>query len=719
MGQKHRKITHLRPWTRFKTAAMAERARWPLWLPVLLGCGIGLYFALPVEPPLAVGWAVAALFALIVGLLRRRHEPGRAILAAGVCALALGVGLAGLRTWWVAAPVLQGEIGPLTVTGQAVEVETRAKGLRVTLRNLTLTRLGPDATPRRVRVTLQGAQPAFEAGDWLRLTAKLAPPSAPAAPGAFDFQRQSYFKGLGGVGFAFGRVQVVGRAPESGAASLVFAFQRLRGHIGDRVRARLRGEVGEVAAALTTGARGGIPDTVLDAMRASGLAHLLAISGLHVGLVAGIVFFAARAALALMPALALRQPIKKWAAACAIAGALFYALIAGATVPTQRAFLMVALVLAAVLADRQALSMRAVAWAALAILVFAPEALLGASFQLSFAAVVALIAVYEALRQRDGFKNRDPRLFKRIGRYVLGVALTTLVAGLATATFAAFHFNRVADYSLAANVVAVPVMALWIMPWAVAAFALMPVGLEGLALAPMGWGIEVVLAVALEVSSWPGAQRLAPAFPTWGLALFTLGGLWAAIWRSKWRAWGALPAALGLATIALGQVPDVLIDATGKLAAVKTPSGGYSVSTLRAKRFERDVWLRRAGLETQEGRWPRAGPGQAQTIRCDALGCVYEAGQGMRVAFVTAPEALAEDCARARVVVNLASAAGRTGFDAKACPADVRINLDDLAQGGAHALYFEDNGAVRVQTVRQTRGDRPWVVGARPSRRGK
>jgi len=705
----HRKITHFRLFAGFKSCAVAERARWPLWLPVLLGCGIGLYFALPTEPPLMMSWGAAAAFAGLAAVLRHRHEPGRAILAAGLCALALGMGLAGLRTWVVAAPVLSEEIGPLTIVGQVAEVEPLVKGQRIILENIELQRLSPDAVPNRVRMTLMGAQPAFEAGDWLRLRGQLSPPPGPAAPGAFDFQRQSYFQGLGGVGFAYGKAEVVGRAPQSGAASLAFALQRLRAQIAARVRAQIPGQPGEVAAALTTGIRGAISEEVLEAMRASGLAHLLAISGLHVGLVAGIVFFAVRAVLALIPAVALRQPIKKYAAFCAIAGALFYALIAGATVPTQRAFLMVTLVLAAVLADRQALSMRAVAWAALSILVFSPEALLGASFQMSFAAVVALIAVFEALRRQAWFHPRDLSLAQRIGRYVLGVALTTLVAGLATAVFAAFHFNRVADYSLAANIVAVPITALWIMPWAVLAFVLMPLGLEGLALTPMGWGVEAVVAVAREVASWPGAQSLMPAFPTWGLALFALGGLWAAIWRNRWRLWGALPAAMGLASVALMQSPDVLIDASGKLAAVRTPDGGYSVSTLAAKRFEREVWLRRAGLETEPGRWPRAKRGEMQAIRCDALGCVFDVDERFRVAFVALPDALDEDCAHVRVVVNLSDFAGETS---KKCSASVRINRSDLARDGAHAMYFEENGEVRVETVQDARGVRPWVLTA-------
>lgn len=662
-----------------------------------------------------LGWAGAVVFGVLAWFFVQRGESGRAIVMAGICALLLGLGVAGLRTWWVAAPVLPREIGPVSVTGQIQLVEPQTRGLRVTLQRLTVQGLNPDQTPAQVRITLQGRQPAFEAGDWLRLRAKLSPPSEPAAPGAFDFQRQSYFQRLGGVGFSFGPAEVVGAAPSSGLESLEFAMQRLRGRLALRVQAAIPGAPGAVAAALTTGTRSAIPDAELDAMRASGLAHLLAISGLHVGLVTGIIFFAVRAALALIPALALRYPIKKWAAVWAVAGALFYALLAGATVPTQRAFLMVALVLVAVLVDRRALSMRSVAWAALAILLLAPEVLLGASFQLSFAAVVTLIAVYEALRGSRWLHARDGGMVQSVVRYGAGVALTTLVAGLATAAFAAFHFNRVADYSLAANLVAVPLTALWIMPWGVLAFALMPLGLEGLALAPMGWGIEGVLMVATTVAGWPGSQSMVPAFPTWGLVLFTLGGLWGAIWHGRWRYWGVLPAVMGLATVLLSQMPDVLIDASGKLAAVKTPAGGYSVSTLQTKKFEREVWLRRAGLIQHDGRWPKAETGMDQAIRCDALGCVYQVVDRQlsiheRVAFVNAPEALAEDCASASVVVDLS---GQLGGDEQAneqkCPAKIRITLKDLATNGAHALTFKGEHAV-VETVRERRGNRPWVL---------
>jgi competence protein ComEC len=242
-----------------------------------------------------------------------------------------------------------------------------------------------------------------------------------------------------------------------------------------------------------------------------------------------------RGLLALLPGIALRYPIKKWAAVMAVAAAFGYALMAGATVPTMRAFLMIALVLVAILLDRRGISMRLVEWAALVVLVLHPESLLGASFQMSFAAVVGLIAAYELAGPRIATVRRGSGPVRRLWLYVAGVLLTTLVAGLATAPFAAFNFNRMADYSLAANLVAVPVTAMWIMPAGVVSFLLMPFGWEEAALVPMGWGVGVVLEVARTVAGWPGAVTLLPAMPVWGIVLVTFGGLWLCLWQRSCR----------------------------------------------------------------------------------------------------------------------------------------------------------------------------------------
>ena len=700
------------PWLRgalqgFGATLALERERWVLWLPASLGLGIGVYFLLPAEPPLWSGGTALAVCVTMGVLVRRRTVPLLTALALGMAAA--GFAVAQWRTAAVEAPTLTKRLRPTGVTGRVVKVEILASGSRVTLERLNIGRLAPKDTPERVRLRLRGRQPDVEPGDWLKLLAVLTPPPPPAAPGAFDFQRQSYFRRLGGVGFSLGAASVTRRAGSEGG--FILALVRLRQHISQRVLAGLEGTPGTIAAALMTGTRGAIPADVLAAIRNSGLAHLLAISGLHIGLVAGILFFSLRGALALVPPLVLRYPIKKWAAAAAIPGALAYALIAGATVPTQRAFLMIGLVLLAVLFDRRGLSMRLVAWAAVIILVVQPESLLGASFQMSFAAVAALIAAYEVVRDRRRLDDDGSRIWpRRVLLYIGGVALTTVIAGTATAPFAIYHFNRFAVFGLVANLLAVPVTALWIMPWAVVAFLLMPVGLEGLALAPMGTGIEVVIWVAETVSAWPGAVALVPAMPAWGLVAVAVGGLWLCLWRRRWRLLGIAGVGAAMASILVTQPPDVMVDGRGRLMAIRTAAGVLSVSSRTTARFDREVWLRRVGQEEVGPAWPRPGPSADGRLACDSLGCILRA-RGHVVALVTSPDALAEDCWVADVVVSTVPVRGP-------CPsARTVIDRFDLWREGAHVLWLEEAGT-RVESVNGERGKRPWVVWPAPRRGG-
>jgi competence protein ComEC len=458
--------------------------------------------------------------------------------------------------------------------------------------------------------------------------------------------------------------------------------------------------------ALLTGLRGGIPEAVVAALRDAGLAHLLAISGLHLGLMAGFAFFIVRLALAAVEPVALRYPIKKWAAAAALLAAFSYMLLTGATVPTQRAFVMAALVLVAVMIDREAISMRPVALAALVVLALRPESLLSASFQLSFAAVVGLVAFYEAVRRHWPAAARARSRWRRAGLYVAAVAATTVVASLATAPFAAFHFGRIATLGLVANLIAVPVTALWIMPWGLLALALMPVGLEGLALAPMEWGIALVIAVARACAGLPGAVVLLPAWPLSALVGIALGGLWLCLWRGRWRWAGLAGLGLGLALSASGRPPDILVDETGRLFAVRTGDGALALSSTRVARFVGSMWLRRNGQEAPAP-WAEAGDDEAWpdgTLRCDRLACVYRPRGKPLVALVRDPRALAEDCALAQVVVAAVPVRG-------ACdgPALV-VDRFDLWRGGAHALWLGKDGEdVRVADVESRQGRRPWA----------
>jgi len=575
-----------------------EQERRVLWLPVFLGIGVAAYFALPVEPP---NWAAPVGLGLGIMLLWLGwRSPVRIIVASAFVALSLGFSAAQWRAQSIAAPVIEKRLGAVLLEGVASSVERRTKGIRIVVSKPEISRLARPKWPASVRITVRtGGGESITAGDRIRLRAVLMPPPDASLPGGFDFVRYAWFKRIGGVGYAVSRPEIVMSGARSGFG---YAVEALRQDITSRILAALEGRRGAVAAALMTGERGAIPETVLQAMRDAGLAHLLAISGLHIGLLAAILFFVIRAVLALIEPIALRHPVKKWAAAAALLGALAYLVLTGSTVPTQRAFLMTGLVLVAVMLDRRALSMGLVAWAAAAVLVIAPESLLGPSFQMSFAAVVALIAVYEIARGPFGGWRSDGGTARRMGLYVAGVALTTVVASTATGPFAVYHFGRFAVYGLAANLIAVPAMAMWIMPCAIAAFALMPLGLEGLALAPMGWGIEAVLRVAETVAAWPGAVQLLPATPDASIAAIALGGLWLCLWSGKWRLWGFAPMLAGLLFYTAADRPDVLVGPRGETFAVAEIDGQLRISRQRESHLTGE-WLESRGQKTPLS-WP-------------------------------------------------------------------------------------------------------------------
>ncbi|MBI4183837.1 MAG: ComEC/Rec2 family competence protein [Proteobacteria bacterium] len=685
-----------------------ERERWALWLPVALGAGIAAYFALRLEPEPLAGAAAAGAALVLASLLRGRPALGVALLA--LAAFATGFAVAGWRAHSVAAPVLVKRHGPVVIEATVRGVDAVASGRRLLIEDLVIPGLPPERVPARVRLHVGTRDEAALPGERVRLRAVLRPLPSPVAPGAYDFQRAAWFERLGAVGYAIGPVERLGEAPAGGGALALAAFrQRLFLRLVQGFEGR---PAGGVAAALMVGDRSAIDEGALAALRDSGLAHLLAISGLHVGMVAGLLFFVVRGGLALAPSVALRHPIKKWAALAALAGALAYVLVSGATVPTQRAFLMILIVIAAVLLDRTAISMRLVAWAAVPILIAAPESLLGPSFQLSFAAVVALIAVYEAVKEplvrlRAG-ADGGPSALRRAGVYLLAVGLSTFTAGLATAPFAAYHFNRFAVYGLAANMLAIPLTAFWIMPWALVAFLLMLFGLEALALDPLGLGIDLLLAVAGTVASWPGAVARVPQMPTSGLALVALGGLWLCLWRRPWRFLGLAGITAGMLSIGLARPPDVLISPDARLFALREADGELRFSTETRGRFGRDVWLRREGREGAP--WSaRDGSGEGG-VRCDAVGCVL-VRDGVRLAIVEDARGLAEDCRLADFVVSLDPVRGRCSTRLGV------IDRFDLWRDGAQALWIE-GGRVRVVSDRALRGARPWVPrrdgGSRP-----
>lgn len=692
-----------------KALAEAERDRWSLWLAPLLGLGIGLYFALPLEPPQWVGLlAAGTLFSLCLWLWRRAAHWAVPVGAGAV--VAAGLGIAQLQTVLVAAPVLEHPVGPVEVAGRVAELEPHEGRWRVTLTDLAVERLPAENTPNRLRLTLYDPGDAVSGGR-IALLAKLLPPPPPAAPGGFDFPRQAWFQGLGAVGYALGVPEARAGPPAGPLRALGDWIGHLRGQAAARLSSGVGGAPGTVAAALATGQRGAVPEDVIEAYRASGLAHLLAISGLHLGLAAGLVFVVLRGGLALVPPAALRWDIKKVTAAVAILAMAAYLVLSGANVPAQRAFLMGLVVFGAVLVDRAAVTLRVLAVAAILVLLWQPQALIGASFQMSFAAVVALVAAYEGLAPRlASWRGKAGGPLGAAGRagavYLFGILASTIIAGLATAPFAAFHFHRVALYGVAANMAAMPVMALWVMPWLALALVLMPFGLDGIAYAPLHWGLGAVEEVARTVAGWPEAQLAVPPMPVAALAALVLGGLWLCLNRRAWR-WLGVPVIAGAMAVPWTQpLPLVVMAGDGAVLALRD-GAALRLSPGRGDDFTRDLWAEL--WPVSEETWTDRGwTGGEARLACDARGCLYWPDAMARpIALSRHPAALAEDCAVARAVVATVAVPRR------ACAAPLVISKWDLWHDGAHALYATADGGLRVETVAARRGQRPWATSER------
>lgn len=609
-------------WARLHMGLLEQRGALFPWLPVFLGIGIGVFFGLRFEPPVWFYWVVGGLGGL-GALVALRRPGGLGDLGWALAFLCAGFCLAGWRSVAVAGPVIDFRYYG-AIEGRIVGIDRSASDApRVTLDRVYLERTSPERTPTRVRVSFHGPVPDLEPGARIMLTGHLSPPQGPVEPGGFDFRRHSWFLSLGAVGYSRTPVLLVSRPDTAGLR--VFG---IRMALSDYIRSVLPGDAGAFAAAVTTGDRSAMSEAALEALRASNTAHLLAISGLHMGLLAGFVFAVLRGGMALAPRLALRLPAKKMAAVGAIVAGAAYLALSGGNVATERAFVMASVVLVAVLLERRALSLRSVALAAMIVLALRPEALLGPGFQMSFAATTALIAVFGVLRESTlAEKLRLPVWL----RPVMGVVISSAVAGLATAPIGAAHFNALSHYGLLANLVAVPIMGAVIVPAAVVAACLAPLGLDFLALKVMGLALELVLAVAHFVAGLEGARSFVPSPAPAVLPLLCLGMLFLILWQGRWRLAGLVPVVAAFVLWAGVERPALLIADNGSLLGAMT-GDGRALSKARGSGFIAQTWLENDGERTAQdraaARWPGDGGGKLRRIRVDGVEYLHAIGKG-------------------------------------------------------------------------------------------
>ncbi len=693
-----------------------------LWTPVAGGAGALLYFAAEREPSF---WASLGLFLIAAGLAfkARAHPRFFAPLLVFAC-LCGGFFSAAWRAARVEAPVLA-RVGVGELTGFVEELDVRREGARFLLKVASAEGLPGGVRPARVRLTLRG-KPSFAPGDFIVLKARLMPPAQASLPAGYDFARDAYFQRLGAVGSVLGRVETM-PPPDPAPFSLRFfaGVDRFRNALAARVYERLQGDTGAIAAAMVSGKRDFLSEDAKELIRKAGIFHIVTISGIQMSLVAGVFFVGLRRIFALSRTLALNYPIKKWAAALAILGAVLYDLSTGSRVGTERALVMTLVMLVAILFDRPAMSMRNLAFAAFFVILFQPEALLGASFQLSFAAVAALVAVYET-RSDARFSAREegrPRIGAPLGPWeklvsafaraaTLGpvaALLATFFATLATASFMANDFHELSPYVLVGNPLTLAVIEFFAVPCALVGAALYPLGLDGPLWMYLGVGIELVLKVAHLIASAPGAGLPVKSFAPSAIFFLSLALLSGVLWRSAPMRLTAVPFLLiGLMGAAAAPPFDLAVAPSGEAAALRVVGGELALLGKRPNDFAAEQWLR-ADAD------PRA-PRQAGRAVCDDLGCVARARSGQMVALVTRREALLEDCGRADVLI--------APFEVpQGCGAKIVIDRRRLAETGATTLRFTESGA-QWTTARATGEDRPWSrqptqrpVGTRPADR--
>lgn len=656
-----------------------QREALGLWLPVAFGSGIAAWFVLPG----ATAWAGFLLLAAAVAALtwlagaKERLAP-RVILVAALAAM-LGLGAVWFKSERVAAPVLgRAVVVMFDATVEHHELLAARGDVRLVLR--------PDAAamlPPRIRVTMpidaKGARE-IVAGERLRLRARLVPPPRAALPGGYDFARRAWFDRLGAVGSSIGPVERL--APPRDAQAGIRA--RLSAHIQRQVE----GGPGAIAAAFATGDRGGISAEDDEAMRRAGLAHLLSISGLHVTAMIGGVMWVALRLLALFPWLALRVPLVIAAAAVGALAGIGYTLLTGSEIPTIRSLLAALLVLAALVIGREPVSLRLVAAGALVVLVLWPEALIGPSFQLSFAAVTAIIALHSHPSVAGWLMRRDEHLLRRFGRGMVGLLLTGIVVEVALMPIALFHFHKAGLYGALANIVAIPLTTFVVMPAEALALLLDPLGLG----APAWWVVDTALGGMLEmahaVAGAPGAVAALPVMPGGAFALIVGGGLWLCLWRGKVRWWGVMPALVGMGWALSIAAPDLLITGDGRHVASRLSDGRYALLRDGAGDFVRDQMAEAAGIDSASARM--ASIAEGPDARCSPDFCVWRVASGGRTWTVMAArtgyridwEPLVAACARADIVI-----ADR--WLPRGCtPRWIKADRKSLAQTGGLAVRF-------------------------------
>jgi competence protein ComEC len=670
-----------------------ERNQLPLWLPILFGLGIAAWFVLPLRSAwiaVILGGIAMAASGVVIGLSRRIG----AVMAVSGLAIALGCAHGWARgesvtSGVLARPAFAAFSGEVT----RVEVQVAKDGVRLTLTPDP----GADLPPKvRVTVANDDLPGPVTAGDRVSLKARLVPPPEASVPAAYDFARFAWFQRIGATGKATGKIKIERSARNAGPG--------LRDQLSAHIRTRLNGSEAGIAAALATGDQGGVSSKDQDAMRSSGLAHLLSISGLHITAVVAAAMFLSLRLLALSQTLALRLPLLVVAAGVGALAGVGYTLLTGSEVPMVRSCIAALLVLIGLAMGREAMTLRLVATGALVVLIFWPESLVGPSFQLSFAAITALIALHELPTMQRWTLRREEGLLARGARALLSLLLTGLAVEVALAPIALFHFHKSGIYGALANIIAIPLTTFVIMPLEALALLFDLVGLGG----PLWWmtgqALAFLLWLARYVADAPGAVAMLPSVPVAAYALILSGGLWLLLWRSKQRLLGLLPLAVGCIWAFVTPTPDLLITGDGRHMAVRGDDGTLAILRPRAGDYVRDMLAERSAYAGDPDDLDSLRGAQCSPDLCDVD--LKRGGRNWRVSATRSLHLIAwkpftQSCSAADIMVS------ERRLPKGCTPRWLKIDRDFLAKTGGLAITLAGG---RVETVRHVQDDHPWVT---------
>jgi competence protein ComEC len=683
--------------TRIETFLEAERGQLPLWFVACFGAGIAGWFALA-EPR---AWTALIAFGLALASAGGAMSGGRLGRSMALAGLAIALGCATI--WWrsdrVAAPRLD---YPRVVTFKAHVERVEERAAKDDVR-LTLAPIAESGLPPRVRVSVanKDLESPIARGAVVAVRARLQSPPPMTLPGSHDFARDAWFAGIGAVGRAIGPVTI--EVPGKGQG-----LDALRGRLSDHIMARLPGSGGAIATALVTGDQAGVADEDAEAMRRSGLTHLLSVSGLHIAAVVGAAMFIALRLLALSERLALRFNLVLVSAGFGAAGGVAYTILTGMQVPTVRSCIAALLVLAGIALGRDAISLRLVAVGALVVLMFRPESIAGASFQLSFAAVTAIVALHSVAPVKIWLSPREETVPLRLLRSLGGLLLTGLAVEIALMPFALYHFHRAGVYGVGANLIAIPLTTFVIMPLEAAALAFDSVGLGGPLWSAAGWAIRMLLTLAHVVSSADGAVTMLPTMSRGAFAAMVLGGLWLVLWTGRIRWVGLLPLVFGAIAAATAPVPDVLITGDGRHVAILDRNGTPLLLRARAGDYMRDLLSESAAFDGE----PLSLEDQP-LARCSRDACVADIdrdGQAWRLLAIRSRDRiewrhLTRLCADADIVV------AERRLPRGCTPRWLKFDRASLEEKGGVAVYL--SGEARVATVSDRVGRLPW--GSKPA----